>query len=384
MSKNIWGPGLIAAISGIELTNIVLYMFFGTLYGFYSVIFISVMFLATIYIQQTITLLYVSLGKRLSSLIRSLSKALFNLYRILIYISSNLILLVNILILTYIYYLMLGGSWVPYIIVFITIIFSLANTYKFKSIEKILSILSILLLTYLVALIYLVINKESTNIIDASIIGARYSHYALIAALWGSIASPYSLIIQEDAKSTNDLLPAYIFGVLIGTSIAYYSYLSGINPSDIRMLIYLPLNPILSSKILLIGITATVILASISILLTSSAITMNSSRVLVSRYKFSLSFTLVFIASIILLAPFLGTLPEIERILVDITIYASDIVGLLFSLSILILSFVFYYLYRSSGDKLYKLNTLVLSIIAVISLIISFKAIIDEIIVLFL
>ncbi|ADI32258.1 hypothetical protein Shell_1157 [Staphylothermus hellenicus DSM 12710] len=378
-----WGPGLIAAISGIELTNIVLYMFFGAVYGFYSIIFISVMFLATIYIQQTITLLYVSLGKRLSSLIRSLSKDLFSLYRILIYISSNLILLVNILVLTYIYYLMFGGSWIPYIIVFITIMFSLANTYRFKSVEKVLGILSILLLTYLAALVYLVINNEASTIINLSSIGARYSHYALIAALWGSIASPYSLMIQEDARSTNDLLPAYIFGVLIGTSIAYYSYLSGINPSDIRMLIYLPLDPALSSKILLVGITATVILASISILLTSSAITMNTGKVLVSRYKFGLSFTLIFIASIVLLAPFLRTLPEIEKILVDITIYASDIVGLLFSLSILILSFVFYYLYRSSGDKLYKLNMLVLSAIAIISLIISFKALIDEIIALF-
>lgn len=380
MARKAWGPGFIAAVSGIELTNIILYMIFGAVYGFYSILFISIMFLATIYIQQAITLVYIGRGRQFSLVLRSFSKKLFNLYKLSIYISSNLILLVNVLVITYIYYLLFGGAWIPYIILFITMIFTLTNTYKFKSIDKILSTLSVLLLTYLIALIYLVLSDKTFNIINPVSALMNYPYYVLLAALWGSIASPYSLIIQEDAKSTDDLLPAYVFGVLIGSSIACYSYLSGINPSDIRMLIYLPFTPTISSKIVLIGISATVILASISVLLVNSAITANYKKILVSRYYSSLLFVFVFIASIILVSPLYRTVSSLETLLVDLTIYASSLVGLLFSMSVLILSAVLYYIYKSSREKIYRLNASVLLIIAIISLSISFKGIIDVII----
>ncbi len=371
-TKNIIGAGFLASISGIEITNIVSYMVFGRETGVLSVLFISIMFLAVIYIQQSITLPRILLGKRFSTLLRIFSNKIYTMYKATIYVSSNLLLLVNILVISYILTSTIGGSIITYVIFVSILSFTISNSSKAYSLEKILLILSLTLLLYMVALIYEITAPVMNSIVRTrDQYGGEFPLYFLLSALWGSIASPYSLIIQEDSDNLDDLWYGFLFGVFISTSIAYYAYFSGLGFRGISDLFKLPFYPGLSSKILVAGIFASVLLASSSILTVNTALTSSYRRIITRRYYSSLSMVYLLIAGTILLAPIYGFREYLGSLLIDLVLYVSSIVGILFSITIIMIGLMYYMLYKNTHNNVFLLNTIILSIIFMITVIIS-------------
>jgi hypothetical protein len=371
-TKNIIGAGFLASISGIEITNIVSYMVFGRETGVLSILFISIMFLATIYIQQAITLPRVLLGKRFSILFSNFSNRIHIIYKVIVYVSSNLLLLVNILVISYILAKTIGGSVIAYIIFILVLSFTIAGSNKASSLEKILIILSLTLLLYMIALVYEITNPVTNNMVEArNQYDGKFSLYFLLSALWGSIASPYSLIIQEDSDTFSDLWYGFLFGVFISTSIAYYAYFSGLSFKGINDLLRLPFYPDLSSKILVAGIFASVLLASSSILTVNTALISGYKRIIARRYYGTLNIVYLLIAGTILLAPIYYFEKYLESLLVNIVLYVSSIVGILFSTTIIMIGFTHYMLYKDTHNKVFRLNTVILTIISVITMIIG-------------
>ena len=141
--------GFIATISGIEITNILLYALFGYYYGLTSVFYIGVMFLASIFVQQVLALAqYVTRSKTID-LLKTKSKKLYYLYTISLYSASNILLLANLLFISMLYEKLLGGSWIAYSILILILVFSITSSKINKTrVEKILIYLSFLLLIY--------------------------------------------------------------------------------------------------------------------------------------------------------------------------------------------------------------------------------------------
>ncbi len=361
--------GFIATISGIEITNILLYALFGYYYGLMSIFYIAVMFLASIFIQQVLALSqYITKAKTID-LLRNKSKKLYYLYTIPLYSASNILLLANLLFISILYEKLLGGSWIAYSLIILILSFSIiSNRTNRTRAEKILVYSSLLLLVYLLAFIIDVLEHGISQIhmpLSNKDMEEQFSSYVLLSALWGAMASPYSMIIQEDSSNINELWYGFLFGILIGFSISLHFYINNIPVNSIGSLLNLPYSAI-TSKLIIIGLTSTVILALMSIFVSNSALLSWDKSVLKPRYFVSITLLLLVITSIVLISsPIILGIYNVEALLIKLVVYSSSIVGLLVSISLFPIIFLYIIMYREKQilRTSILLNTSVLMIV---------------------
>ncbi len=365
--------GFIATISGIEITNILLYAIFGYYYGLMSIFYIAVMFLASIFIQQVLALSqYITKAKTID-LLRNKSKKLYYLYTIPLYSASNILLLANLLFISILYEKLLGGSWIAYSLIILILSFSIiSNRINKTRAEKILVYSSLLLLVYLLAFIIDIIEYGVSQIhmpLSNKNMEEQFSSFVLLSALWGAMASPYSMIIQEDSSNINELWYGFLFGTLIGFSISLHFYINNIPVDSIGSLLNLPYSAI-TSKLIIIGLTSTVILALMSIFVSNSALLSWDKSVLKPRYFVSITLLLLVITSIVLISsPIILGVYNVETLLIKLIVYSSSIVGLLVSISLFPIIFLYINMYREKQilRTSILLNTSVLMIVFILT-----------------
>lgn len=258
------GIGYIATISGIEFTNIALYFVIGSYYGLFGIILIAILMLPIIYLQEFITYLSVKKKSDMYSLMRNYVRRVAPIYYVSIYVSSSLIAFINLYVLSTIYSNIFGGSWLGYMLLLIISLHLIGTRNShIPRFEKILVYLSVFLTLYLVSAVRLmVMNGFSISFTRSH----ELTPYVLIA-LFGALASPYSLVLQEDSRNSDDLLLGYFYGVLIGSSIAitgYFIYSSG--GFSILSLLQAMNNDMLTIYLIMAGLSATVFLATLSVI----------------------------------------------------------------------------------------------------------------------
>ncbi|MCD6300658.1 MAG: hypothetical protein J7L82_01145 [Staphylothermus sp.] len=369
--------GFIATISGIEITNILLYALFGYYYGLTSVFYIGVMFLASIFVQQVLALAqYVTRSKTID-LLKTKSKKLYYLYTISLYSASNILLLANLLFISMLYEKLLGGSWIAYSILILILVFSITSSKINKTrVEKILIYLSFLLLIYPLVFIIDIVDYSILHThmpLSINSVKEGFSSYILLSALWGAMASPYSMVIQEDSSNINELWYGFLFGTIIGFSISLHFYINQIPVNGISSLLNLPYSAI-TSKLIIIGLTSTVVLALMSIFVSNSALLSWDRKVLKSRYFVSIVLLLVIVSTIILVSsPIMFGVYDVETLLIELIVYSSSLVGLLVSISLFPITLLCINMYQEElvFRKSILLNALVLTIIFVLTFVIG-------------
>ncbi len=376
--------GFIATISGIEITNILLYAIFGYYYGLMSIFYIAVMFLASIFIQQVLALSQFITEAKTIDLLRNKSKKLFYLYTIPLYSASNILLLANLLFISILYEKLFGGSWIAYALIILILSFSITSNRINKSrAEKILVYSSLLLLIYLLTFIIDIIEYGVAQIhtpLSNRGTEEQFSSFVLLSALWGAMASPYSMIIQEDSSNINELWYGFLFGTLIGFSISFHFYINNIPVNSIESLLKMPYSAI-TSKLIIIGLTSTVILALMSIFMSNSALLSWDKNVLKPRYFVSITLLLLIIAAIVLISsPIILGVYNIETLLIQLIVYSSSIVGLFISISLfpIILLYIDMYREKQMFRTSILLNTSVLMIVFILTLSISIISLISS------
>ncbi len=364
--KRRFGAGFIAVISGIELTNVVIYFVVGEKFGILSPLLIAALFIPAIYMQQVITIPKLIYSKTFREVLSSQNYFMKNLYELAIYMSSGIILLVNVIAISLILSLVLGGKWFPYTLIVLLISYLLVSGRKAgKFVEKILMLLSLCLLVYVLALIMLIVD-DFPSIFNQQLNHSFVLDFALLTALWGAVASPYSLILQEEADELEELWIAYFFGVAISASISLYAFFAGIRSVDIRALFEISLLGKISSYAIVAGLLATVILSSSSIITTISSILGRDKTVFTSKYRESLIIVLSIIAGFFILSTLvLLTSTNIFNSIIKLTIYASIFIGILTTLTLVPILYCFYRLWSSSRIKVFLVNIIGISTILV-------------------
>lgn len=358
------GAGFIAVISGIELTNVVIYFVVGEKFGILSPLLIAASFIPAIYMQQVITIPKLIYSKTFREVLSTQNYFMKNLYELAIYLSSGIILLVNVIAISLILSLVLGGKWFPYTLIVLLVSYLLVSGRKAgKFVEKILMGLSLCLLVYVLALIMLIVD-EFPSIFNQYLSRGFVLDFALMTALWGAVASPYSLILQEEADELGELWIAYFFGVAISASISLYAFFAGIRSVDIRALFEISLLGKISSYAIVAGLLATVILSSSSIITAISSILDGNKIVFTSKYRESLIVVLSIITGFFMM-PALVLLTNIDIFngIIKLTIYASIFIGVLTTLTLVPILYCFYKLWSSSRNKIFLVNIIGLSTI---------------------
>ncbi len=259
------GIGYIATISGIEFTNIALYFVIGSYYGLLGIILIAILMLPIIYLQEFITYLSIKKKSNMYSLMKNYAHRVVPIYYMSIYISSSLIAFINLYVLSIIYSNIFGGSWLGYILLLIISLYLIETRNSYVSrFEKTLVYLSVFLTLYLVSAARIIIIKG----FSIPLMGSRELTPYVLIALFGALASPYSLVLQEDSRDSSDLLLGYLYGVLIGSSIAitgYFMYSSS-GGFSILSLLRIMNNDMLTMYLIIAGLSATVFLATLSVM----------------------------------------------------------------------------------------------------------------------
>lgn len=360
------GAGFIAVISGIELTNIVLYFVIGEKYGILAPLLIATLFIPAIYMQQVITIPKLIYSKTFREVLSAQNYFMKNLYELAIYLSSGIILLVNVTAISVILSLILGGKWLPYTLIVLLISYLLVSGRKTgEYIEKTLMGLSLSLLVYVLALIMLIAD-EFPSILNHYLSRDFALDFALITALWGAVASPYSLILQEEADELEELWIAFFFGVAISASISLYAFFADIRSVDIRALFEISLLGRISSYAIVAGLLATVILSSSSIITSITSILEEDRTVFTSKYRGSLTAVLSIIAGIFMISALtLLTGIDVFNGIIRLTIYASVLIGVLSTLTLVPILYCFYRLWNNSRNKIFLVNIIGLSTILI-------------------
>ncbi len=355
------GKGFIATMSGIEITNIGMYIVIGQNTGYLSLLFISLMFIPIIYIQQIITMITLMEKKRFHELIGTLSYG--RIYYGLIYIASVLILFINLYILSLIIKNILNIHWLYIYQLILISSFVLAFNNRFRNYEKILIYLSTLLLIYVFAAILSIYH----NGFKSDVIKPYISGFILLA-LWGAVSSPYSLVLQELTKEIDDLVPAYFYSVLIGSSIAIYGLYVGKDASFPGVFMSIPYLSNVTSIFVLVGLLSSVILASIVI---------HKTLYIVLKYRFNYPAKRDVTSNRLLYVYFLSQFiaPIILNIFIkklylkplNVLVTTSSLIGLLSLLSLIPLLILIHKLYTLNPSSIfYKLNFIGLLTIVVV------------------
>ena len=95
--RRILGHGFLAAISGIEITNIVVFTKLGAVYGVLGFLLTVIFVLPIAYLQQLIIIPRKIYGRSLLDELQLTSQRNYKLYLYTIYLSSILTLIINII-----------------------------------------------------------------------------------------------------------------------------------------------------------------------------------------------------------------------------------------------------------------------------------------------
>lgn len=379
MRKNIllkaFGTGFIAAVSGIEITNIAVFSHLGINYGVFSFLLIVLAIIPLTYLQQIVLLPSRILRINLHMGLRNYSFLLYRVYVYSIYLASMLTLIVNIIGISIIYQGITNIKWIYYMILFTAVIWSIVNnrvnTRKFM---KILTITASLLCVYIVITIN---NLARMNYSLALEIPSKIS-FIEILALWGAIAAPYSLylqVIEEESASENytDIYLGAFFNIVIGVSIASTAYTT-IKTSDLGETTLI-LNPFMKidgflSILYIIGVTSSVLLASLTIEYVAT-------RIINRHYEYSdRGSTLLnhLLAAAIVVTLFYSIATKIYHIsYISIVLVLSALIGVLFTTSIITLTI--YFLSISKRKKVFMVNGFFLTLISILLIFVSIIAV---------
>ncbi len=246
-----------ATLSGIEVTNIGLYLVVGRYYGYLGLSLIAILFIPMIYLQETISYLK-TINREVVP--RGVSSLLYYTFAL---IGSLFILLIN----SYVYASILHSLF--HIPIFATLFFYLIIVFIISNNEavnkRVLELFvygSLFLTIYVVSAFFVVYTKGFPQELPS-----EYPSIYVLIALFGALSSPYSLIIQEDSNSLSDLLISYFYGVLVGLAIGILGFYDTGSDSVFDLFAGVEYNYVLM-YLLLAGLTSTVILSSISIFTT--------------------------------------------------------------------------------------------------------------------
>lgn len=279
------GTGFISACSGLEITNIGVFTYIGSVYGFN--LFWSILLSATIlaFFQQ---LAYI-VGSELGGLdFVKRRRRLYTLFTTGLFLANTATMTANIVGVSVILSDLLGVNYV-YIAVLVGVVaYSIvAGAKGISEVEKVLSILTLLLSTYIyLAVVYIVYNPgillellHDTFYVDLSML----THAGLdIIAVFGAAAAPYALIIEmlsndkgrygeEFASIGMGLLFTSLAGLSIGFLAAITLYPKGIIATSPRDLIsVLGMLGFLAKPLFAIGVVASSMLAIIAIMVVNA------------------------------------------------------------------------------------------------------------------
>lgn len=373
--RRVWGHGFLAAIAGIEITNIVVFTKLGAVYGVLGFLLTIIFVLPIAYLQQLVIIPRKIYGRSLLDELYLTSQRNYKLYLYTIYLSSILTLIINIIGISIIFSIIIGSKWIYYGLLFIVLIWILDNMWKSKKIDKFFLILSMVLMIYIVLFIF---ELPILKTISIEGLGEKLSYIDLLA-LWGAAAAPYSLIIQDlGDEDYTSIYAGALSSIFIGISIAFVAYASMYPLS--RFNIVHTLIPFYRFSgyivpIYALGVFGSVVLASISIVLTL--------KIIFRRLRAKIMSDTDLIEHL-LLALIISTIPLIIffkvndlMLYTEALIYGSMMIGFIFSITIL--SLFMYYLYRSLNDRqpILIFNTIFLGILTMISIILSVNAIIE-------
>ena len=374
------GPGFIATLAGLEITNVVIFTKIGAVYGITGFIIATLMVLPLTYLQQVIQLPIITTGNSIFLYLRRKKPRLWLFTLTTIYIASIITLLVNIIGLAIILSILIGGSWAYYSMLITTVIWAIYSNSDIKGkVNTVLSLLSIFLIIYVALFII-----HLPTILSRPIVLEKIGFFDILA-LWGAAASPYSLLMIGESRE--DLKGIYVGSValaLIGIAIASVGYIY-LYPSpyftigdSIKPLYSLGVIPTI---IYIIGISSSVLLAGLAILSTCKSMLI---KILITRKPPKLASSVentiahLVIANIIVTIVFARIMGTTNyRLYTNIILVGTATIGLLFTLSLIGIT----YFYRShrEGGILFKFNTIYLYVITIISLILSFLGMIEAI-----
>ena len=375
-TRKLFGTGFLASIAGIELTNIIIFSRLGYEYGLYSFLLIIVATLPLPYLQQVVVLPTVLCRRDMHRELESMNNLVYSIYLYSIYSASILTLVVNTIGLAVIYSFIMGSKWMYYSLLLVAIIWAISINKLFElKAMKILTVFSIIL-----AMVYILLLFINTPTLVNTPIHVRHNVSAIdMLALWGAIAAPYSIYMQViDSESTiedrfRDVYTGAVVNVLIGVAIASTSILYNYTCSSysigyvIKPFESMGLVPLI---LYLVGLTSSVVLASLSIEYVVSDI---MARRIPPRTRARGVLNYLLLALVVVTVSYCGIIASTIDFIVDLMVYCSAIIGLLFTITILCITV--YYMSRYNVDSLYKRNIIPLTILSGVTLYISVASI---------
>ncbi len=279
------GPGFISACSGLEITNIGVFTYVGSAYGyrlFWSIL-ISAAMLA--FLQQLASIVAVELGgfRRLRNMRH------YFLFVAGLVLANIATLTANIVGVSIILSSLLHVNWVYVAILISTIIYSLSvSARSYNEVNRILTFLTLLLGSYIVLTVIYIYEHPSTlyDIITQSfsITPINEGNIGLdIIAVFGAAAAPYALVLEMITLPSNrDLREEFasiglglIFtsfaSISIGLLAAVTLYPHGIiarGPED--LIEVLGMLGVFARPLFVLGVTASSILAIMAILVVNT------------------------------------------------------------------------------------------------------------------
>ncbi len=279
------GPGFISACSGLEITNIGVFTYIGSAYGyrlFWSIL-LSAAMLA--FLQQLASIVAVELGG-----FRGLrSIRYYSLFVAGLVLANIATLTANIVGVSIILSSMLHVNWVYVAVLVSTIVYSLSVSAKsYSEVNRILTFLTLLLGSYIVLTIIYIYENPNTlyDIITQtfSITPINYGNIGLdIIAVFGAAAAPYALVLEmitlpnnrdlreEFASIGLGLVFTTLASISIGLLAAVTLYPRGIiaqGPEDLMEV--LGMLGVFARPLFVLGVTASSILAIMAILVVNT------------------------------------------------------------------------------------------------------------------
>ncbi len=279
------GLGFISTCSGLEITNIGVFTYIGSAYGFK--LFWSILLSATIlaFFQQLAYIVSVEVGG-LSGFRRN--KLLYNIMMFGLYLANIATMTANIVGVSVILSSMLGVNYVYVAVLVGVVVYAIVVGAKgLSEIQRILTVLTLALASYIyLAVVYMIQNpKVILDVIyglfsfDSKLLSSAGLD---IIAVFGAAAAPYALILElvpleevdyeeEFASIGLGLFFTSLAGISIGFLSAVTLYSSNVvatTPQDLLVVLG-DLGP-LAKPLFGIGVTASSLLAIIAIMIVNS------------------------------------------------------------------------------------------------------------------
>ena len=201
----ILGPGLISAVSGLEITNIGTFSYVGAAYG-YKLLWIIVFASSIMALLQQLAV-HVSVYTRegLVSEIKKIVGKNTTLILIVLLILANIVTVeINLIGVSFTIQQLLSVPWTLSLISISLIVLAVSLQKEYRYLERILTIMSLVLSVYIVVMILYIMEKpEELSRIVLSITvppNVRFKELFMdILAIFGAAAAPYALIFQSSS-----------------------------------------------------------------------------------------------------------------------------------------------------------------------------------------